>query len=136
MLSISIVIKRNRTSSEYICYALYFYFSGLYLRRTSQRLSCFIKRNYVSIWNWIQKYRPQKILTKKRKIEEFIIDETQIKAGSDYTWLDWVAIEPHNKEILGITISKERNMFIAERFISGLIKIQGPHPVSTADGGT
>ena len=26
-------------------------------------------------------------------------------------------------------------MFIAERFISGLIKIHGPHPVST-DGGT
>ncbi|MDQ6723057.1 MAG: hypothetical protein M3Z01_02160, partial [Thermoproteota archaeon] len=39
------------------------------------------------------------------------------------------------KEIIGITIFKERNMFIAERFISGLIKVHGPHPVST-DGGT
>ncbi len=53
-----------------------------------------------------------------------------IKVGSEYVWI-WVAIEPHNKEILGITISKERNMFIAERFISRLIKIHGPHPVST-----
>ena len=104
----------------YICYALYFYFSGLSLRRTSQRLSCFIKRNHVSIWNWIQKYKPQKILTKKRRIEEFINDETLIKVGSEYIWL-WVAIEFESKEIIGITISKERNMFIAERFISGLI---------------
>jgi hypothetical protein len=30
--------RRNRTPSEYIGYALYFYFSGLSLRRTSERL--------------------------------------------------------------------------------------------------
>ena len=39
-----------------------------------------------------------------------------LKVGSEYIWL-WVAIEPKNKEILAITISKERNMFVAERFI-------------------
>jgi transposase-like protein len=37
------------------------------------------------------------------------------KAGSEYIWL-WVAIEPKNKEILGISISKERNMFVAGVF--------------------
>ena len=31
--------------------------------------------------------------------------------------------------------SKERNMFVAERFLSGLVKDYGKHPVST-DGGT
>ena len=42
--------KRNRTSSEYIGYGLYFYFADLSLRKTSERLpSCFIKRNHVSI---------------------------------------------------------------------------------------
>ena len=82
---------------------------------------------------WDTKIQTQKILTKKKKIEQFIIDETQIKVGSEYIWLDWVAIEPHDKEILGIMISRERNMFIAERFISGLINIHGPHPVSTKD---
>ena len=50
---------------------LYFYFSGLYLRKAAgSRLSadCFIKRNHVSIWNWIQKYNPQKISSlRKRK---------------------------------------------------------------------
>ena len=46
-----------------------------------------------------------------------------------------VAIEPTNKEILALSISKERNMFVAERFISKLVMNYGPHLVST-DGGT
>ena len=44
-------------------------------------------------------------------------------------------IEPIDKEILSINISKERNMFVVERFISNVIKEYGKHPVST-DGGT
>jgi transposase-like protein len=48
-----------------------------------------------------------------------------------------VAIEvPINKEILSISISKERNMFVvAERFLYRLLEKHGEHPVST-DGGT
>ena len=65
---------------------------------------------------------------------EFIVDETAIKAGSECIWL-WVAIEQKNKQILALTISKERNMFVAERFIAGLVKTHGKHAVST-DGGT
>ena len=125
---------RNRTPSPYIGYGLYLYFSGLSLRRVSERLSCFIKRNHVSIWNWIQKYHPQKMSSRSKKISEFIVDETLIKAGSEYTWL-WVAIEPKNKQILALNISKERNMFVAEGFIAGLVNAFGKYPVST-DGGT
>ncbi len=89
------MIFRNRTPSEYIGYGLYFYFSGLSLRKAADRPSdCFIKRNHVSIWNWnwnwIQKCNPQKISSKKKKISEYVIDETVIKVGSDYIWI-WVA---------------------------------------------
>jgi putative transposase len=130
------VISRNRTPSVYIGYALYFYFSGLSLRRASQILSsCFIKRNHVSIWNWIQKYKPEKISSKRKNIDEFIIDETLIKVGCEYIWL-WIAIEPWNKRILGFSISKERNMFVAEKFISGLIKIYDKRSSVSTDGGT
>ena len=88
---------RNRTPSEYIGYGLYFYFSGLSLRKTANRLSdCFIKRNHVSIWNWIQKYKPQKISSNKKKISEYTIDETVIKVGQEYIWIR-VAIEPKSK---------------------------------------
>jgi putative transposase len=133
------VNARNRTPSKYICYALYFYFSGLSLRRTAKRLSsCFIKRNPISIWNWIQKLKPQNIASKKKKVLEYSCiqnDETLIKVGSEFIWLCWVAIEPWNKRIFGFDVSKEKNMFVAERFLSKIVVEYGKHPVST-DGGT
>jgi putative transposase len=127
-------IKRNRTPSKYIGYGLYLYFLGLSYRSTSKALSRFAKRSHVAIWKWIQRYRPKKITAKRKRISEFIIDETLLKVGSSYMWV-WVAIEPKAKKILGISMSKERNMLTAERFILSLMNKYGRHPVST-DGGT
>ena len=132
--------RRSRTSSKYVYYALQLYSSELSLRKTSERLSALLirRRNHVSIWNWIQSYKPRRILfqSRRRTISEFIIDETLIKAGSDYVWLWVVAIEPRDKMILGIRISIERSMLVAEQFIQSLIrKYGGKHNVST-DGGT
>ena len=76
------------------------------------------------------KNKPERLFYSKTQISEFIIDETQIKVGSEYIWL-WVAIECETKNILGISISKERNMFVAEHFLSNVIKEYGEHPVST-----
>ena len=45
------------------------------------------------------KYKPKKIFPKKkRRIDEFIIDDTSIKVGSECVWL-WGIIEPKDKEI-------------------------------------
>ena len=46
-----------------------------------------------------------------------------------------VVIEPKNKEILSIILFKERNKFIAERFLSCIVKQYRKYIVST-DGGT
>ncbi|VFJ14518.1 DDE-type integrase/transposase/recombinase [Candidatus Nitrosocosmicus franklandus] len=128
--------KRNRTSSLDIDHALYLYFLGLSTRSVSKAIFHInkVKRSHVAIWKWIQKYKPQKISIKKKRISEFIIDETLIKVGPEYIWL-WVTIEPENRQILALSISKERNMFVAERFLDSLIKSHGKHCVST-DGGT
>lgn len=126
--------KRNRTSAKDIGYALYLYFLGLSYRNTSKALSRFIRRSHVSVWKWVQHYKPERISFKRRKISKFIIDETQIKVGQDYFWI-WVAIEPIDKVILGTHISLERNMLIAEEFLHSMINKYGKHPVST-DGGT
>ena len=45
------MVNRNRTPSEYIGYGLYLYFSGLSLRKASERLSQLYKRNHVAICN-------------------------------------------------------------------------------------
>ena len=126
--------KRNRTKHKDIAYALHLYFDGLSLRNTSKALSRFVHRSHTAIRDWIQKYNPKRLSYRQVKIAEFVIDETQFKIGSEYIWL-WIAIEPKAKEILSITISKERNMLIDERFLSNLLKEYGKHPVST-DGGT
>ena len=89
------------------------------------------ERNHVSIWNWIQRYKPKRIFQKKSKVSsEFIIDETLIKAGNEFVWL-WIAIEPIDRIILGIRISFERTMLVAERFLQELVRKYRKHPVST-----
>jgi len=45
---------------------------------------CFIKRNRVSVLNWIQKFQTTNHNIKKKiKVIEYVIDETLIKCGSE-----------------------------------------------------
>ena len=85
------------------------------------------------LWNWIQKYKPTKehnTQDEKEDIEEFIVDETLLKASNQFVWV-WIAIDSIDKIILGIHISIERTMLIAERFIKNLVKRYGKHSHST-----
>jgi transposase-like protein len=73
----------------------------------------------------------------KEKVWEYYCiqkDETVIKVGPELIWI-WVAIELEGKEIPGTSISKERNMFVTERFLSSIVDKQNQHPVSTDGGG-
>ena len=53
---------------------------------------------------------------------------------TDDAWL-WVAIEPIHNRILGVSISRHRNMLVAESFLRSLIKLYGKHIVYS-DGGS
>jgi putative transposase len=130
-----ITFERKRTSTIVVMYSLYLYFLGLSLRNTSKALVIFReeKRSYVSVWNWIQRFGSSQIYKRKR-ISAFIIDETVIQIGSQHFWL-WFCIEPIHRSVLGIYISEERNMLIAEKFIRSLVEKYGRHTVYT-DGGT
>ena len=117
-------------------YSLYLYFLGLSLRDTSKALIIFKddkRRSYVSVWNWIQRFDSCNIYKRKR-VSAFIIDETVIQVGSQHFWL-WFCIEPIHSSVLGIYISEERNMLVAEKFIRSLVDKYGKHTVYT-DGGT
>jgi putative transposase len=70
----------------------------------------------------------------KGKEYRFIIDETIIQIDWKHYYL-WICIESVHRTILGIHISNERNMFVAENFIRSLIDKYGKHTVYT-DGGT
>ena len=127
--------ERNRTSTVVVMYSLYLYFLGLSLRNTSKALMIFRdeKRSYVSIRNWIQRFGSCQIYKRKR-VSAFIIDETVIQIGNQHFWL-WFCIEPIHSFVLGIYISEERNMLVAEKFIRSLVSKYGKHTVYT-DGGT
>ena len=116
-------------------YSLYLYFLGLSLRNTSKALIIFKddKRSHVSVWNWIQRFGSLQIYKRKR-VSAFIIDETIIQIGNQHFWL-WFCIEPIHSSVLGIYISEERNMLVAEKFIRSLVEKYGRHTVYT-DGGT
>ena len=57
----------------------------------------------------------------------------KLKVDSKIAWLRLVTIETKNKQILTLSISKERNMFVAEHFLSGIVKIHGKYSVSPDD---
>jgi putative transposase len=71
-----------------------------------------------------------KNIVKEKNISEFILDEKSIKVDSVFIWL-WIAIEAENKKILTLSLSTERNTFVAERFLSSIVKSHGKHPLST-----
>ena len=50
-------------------------------------------------------------------------------------WL-WVAIVPIHNRILGVSISRHRNMLVAESFLRSLIKLYGKHIIVYSDGGS
>ncbi|MGD9534577.1 MAG: DDE-type integrase/transposase/recombinase [Candidatus Nitrosocosmicus sp.] len=72
-------------------------------------------------------------LEERNEISEYIVDETLLKAGSELVWL-WVAIEPKNSQILAQSITQERNMFVAERFLSSVVNDYGKHRYPQMEG--
>jgi putative transposase len=57
-----------------------------------------------------------------------------IQIAATDAWL-WVVVEPIHYRILGVHISKHRNMLVAESFLKSLIKLYGKQIVYS-DGGT
>ena len=67
----------------------------------------------------------------KRKIQEFIEDETLIKVGNQFAWLLWIAVDSINKLILlRIYISFERTILVAKRFLNSFVRKYGKHSLS------
>jgi putative transposase len=130
------MFERNRTKPFLIRYPLYLYFLGLCLRSTSKAIKPFEERSYVAIWYWIQEFNPKNIFLNKKnsRITAFIIDETAVQIGETDAWL-WVATEPIHHKILGVYISRHRNMLVAEAFLKSLVKLYRRHIVYS-DGGT
>ena len=132
-----IIIERERTSAEVILYALYLYFLGLSFRSTSKAIQPFGKegRSHVAIWKWVQRFNPERLYHRKR-VSAFLIDETMLQIGNEEALvMGCCRTNIIHKQILGVYLSRHRNMIVAESFLRSLIKIYGKHIVYS-DGGT
>ena len=129
---------REKKNIHYYCSNVFFVFviSWLEFKKYIQGTNNFLdqKRCFVSISTWIHRFGSLQIY-KRERVSAFIVDETVIHIGSQrFCWL-WICIEPVHSSVLGIYISEERNMLIAEKFIRSLVEKYGKHTVYT-DGGT
>jgi putative transposase len=81
------------------------YFLGLSFRNTSKALEPFReKRSHVAVWNWVQRFNPKIIYSRKRRVTAFVIDEAMIQISGNEAWL-WIAIEPVQGTVLGVYLS-------------------------------
>ena len=113
------LVERERDDiygTSNVCIVLVF-FLGLSFRNTSKALEPFReKRSHVAVWNWVQRFNPKSIYSRKR-VTAFVIDETMIQVGGNEAWL-WIAIEPVRSTVLGVYLSRHRNMLVAESFLA------------------
>ena len=118
---------RNWTRLKDIVYAIHLYFLGLSSSKTSKALSWFVKGSHMTIRDRIQEYQSQKI-PPKGKNDERVYYWWDIKQGRVvrlHLAVGCNQIESKNKQILARSILIEKNMLIAEKLISGLVKILG-----------
>ena len=85
------------------------------------------------MWKWVQRYEPHRVFDVKR-VQAFLVDETYVKVGSFEAWV-WVAVEPIHRFVLGVHLSRHRNMIVAQLFLKALVERYGRHVVYS-DGGT
>ena len=104
----------------YVYYALQLYFSGLSLREHHKGYFNLSRETTFPFGTGSSVTTRERYCNRDAKLSEFIKDETVNKVDSDLCIMGyglWVTNEPTEKTILGITISVERNMIEAERFI-------------------
>jgi hypothetical protein len=69
--------KKENNTGRYSLFFTSYYFSGLLLWNASKALSKFIDRSHTAIRDWIQRYKPEKLLFRKINIAEFVVDKTK-----------------------------------------------------------
>jgi transposase-like protein len=89
----------------------------------SYALDPFVKRSHVAVW--VQRFDPRHLFC-VRRVCAFLVGETYVKVGS---FEAWVAVEPVHRFILGVYLSRHRNMLVAEAFLKTLVEKYGKHTV-------
>lgn len=106
------LFSRNRISVEVKAFASYLYAQGLSLRKLRNFLRDLgVRVSYVAIWKWVQRIGENlrdKLFSKLER-RALVVGETKIRMQKGQIWII-VAIDPENREIVGLHISEHREM--------------------------
>jgi transposase-like protein len=125
-------IKHPRTHPAITCYAICLYFNSRSYRFAAKSLEPIIKRSFVTLWKWVQKYSncTDRFRIDRRVVKEIFADETLIPIdGQDY-WL-WIAHELRLNLCLMMHICQKKEPFLsATAFSSNCVIDMGGSPFS------
>lgn len=122
------LIQRERTPLPFILYALYLYYSGLSLRCVSKALEHVMKRSHNAVWLWIQRFSKLTEYFQVGRVGCVAIDESWFQVGGHEAWL-WIAVEPYERKVLGVYVSRHRNILVAELILAQLKAKYGVKPI-------
>ena len=131
------LFSRNRVPVEAKVLSTYLYAQGSSLRRLSDFLRDLgIEATHVSIWKWFQRLgkRLREFAFKRRKRRCIVADETKIRTRSDWIFI-FAAIDPENREIVHLHVSKYRETIDVLRFLRRALRCCEGKPILVTDGG-
>ncbi|MGB9659999.1 MAG: DDE-type integrase/transposase/recombinase [Nitrososphaerales archaeon] len=123
-----------RTPVWLMLYGIYLYFCCTSFVRASRALEPFIKRSYVAIWKWVQRFSSMadRFRVERGKVKCILVDETSAKIKGVEAWV-WVAVEPYLKCFLGFYVTWSRSNLSAYLFLKELRRRYGRKPIYTDD---
>jgi len=131
------LFPRNRVAVEAKIFSTYLYAQGSSLRKLSALLRDLgVKATHVSIWKWFQRLgeRLKEFAFRRRKRRCIVADETKIRTLNGWIFV-FAAIDPENREMVYLHISKHRETIDVLRFLRRVLRYCEGNPVLVTDGG-
>lgn len=126
------IIKRVRTHPAIMVYGIYLYFNARSYRLVSKCLEPIVKRTYVSLWKWVQRFADcaDRFIVDRHSVKQILVDETLVRIDGLEYWL-WIAYEPNLHACVMMHLSRERTILVCYQFLKQLRRKYGRKTICT-----
>ncbi len=123
------VVRRRRTPTGVVLWALFLYVCGASLRRVRDMLAHRCRRSHVAVWNWMQKFGTAMagMFRHGQLPDVIVVDETPLMEGRRECYI-WVAIDPVTRAIVYVAVTQVRNVLMAISFFQAIKREYGSYP--------
>ncbi|MDI6883920.1 MAG: DDE-type integrase/transposase/recombinase [Hadesarchaea archaeon] len=131
------VFERNKKPLEVKVFACYLYLHGPSFDQTSALLGDLgLKVAKSAVWYWFQQVGAEigELLVPQRQRRYLVVDETEVRTRDGLIWI-FAAIDPENREIVGLHVSKHRELVDVLQFLKRCLRRCEGKPTLISDGG-